>query len=135
MRVTDEAIKCTRCGSKDLYKLRDSDIKIPVVDSSATTHRKKYKDVKVAGEKDVRPKDNAKTSGITKKAYKKVEIVEQPEVMEQFCDELKKQTGLWLTFGKDFRGNGKHFVRMNVATSFANVVDGCNRLKEFLSKK
>jgi len=53
---------------------------------------------------------------------------------EQFCDELKKEEGLWLTSGKDFRGNGQYFVRMNLATSFDNVVDGCNRLLKFLNK-
>jgi len=54
---------------------------------------------------------------------------------EEFCNKLKKATGLWLTSGKDFRGNGLYFVRMNVATSYDNVVDGCNRLKRFLKQK
>ena len=54
---------------------------------------------------------------------------------EEFCNRLKTEGGLWLTHGKDFLGDGKYFVRMNVATSFDNVVEGCNRLKAFLDKK
>ena len=51
---------------------------------------------------------------------------------KEFAEDLKKKTGLWLTCGLGFRGNGKHFVRMNVATSYKNVVDGCNRLKKYI---
>ena len=49
-----------------------------------------------------------------------------------FCEELKKETGLWLTPGMGFHGDGRYCVRMNVATSFANVKDGCDRLLSFL---
>ena len=51
---------------------------------------------------------------------------------KEFAEDLKKKTGLWLTCGLGFRGNGKYFVRMNVATSYKNVVDGCNRLKKYI---
>ena len=49
-----------------------------------------------------------------------------------FCEQLKKETGLWLTPGMGFHGDGRYCVRMNVATSFDNVKDGCNRLLSFL---
>ena len=52
-----------------------------------------------------------------------------------FREEMKKEMGLWLTSGEDFRGNGRYFVRMNLATSYRNVVEGCRRLKAFLDKK
>lgn len=64
-----------------------------------------------------------------------IDLHEYTSDSEKFCDELKKDVGLWLSSGKDFYGNGQYFVRMNVATSFDNVVDGCNRLKAFLRKK
>ena len=64
-----------------------------------------------------------------------IDLSEYTDDSEKFCDELKKEVGLWLSSGKDFYGNGQYFVRMNVATSFDNVVDGCNRLLKFISKK
>lgn len=51
-----------------------------------------------------------------------------------FCGQLKKETGLWLTPGMGFHGDGRYCVRMNVATSFDNVKDGCDRLLTFLKK-
>ena len=64
-----------------------------------------------------------------------IDLSKYTDDSEKFCDELKKEVGLWLSPGKDFYGNGQYFVRMNVATSFDNVVDGCNRLLKFISKK
>ena len=53
---------------------------------------------------------------------------------EEFCKRLKEETGLWLSAGKDFHGNGQYFARMNVATSYSNVVDGCSRLISYINK-
>ena len=64
-----------------------------------------------------------------------IDLSKYTDDSEKFCDDLKKEVGLWLSSGKDFYGNGQYFVRMNVATSFDNVVDGCNRLLKFISKK
>ena len=63
-----------------------------------------------------------------------IDISKYSDDSEKFCDELKAKTGLWLSHGKQFRGDGLTFVRMNIATSFANVIDGCNRLKSFIEK-
>ena len=51
---------------------------------------------------------------------------------KEFADKLKADTGLWLSNGKDFLGNGQYFVRMNVATSLDNVKEGCKRLLNYL---
>ena len=64
-----------------------------------------------------------------------IDLSKYTDDSEKFCDELKKDGGLWLTSGKDFYGNGRYFVRMNLATSYDNVVEGCSRLKAFLNKK
>ena len=54
---------------------------------------------------------------------------------KEFADKLKADTGLWLSNGKDFLGNGQYFVRMNVATSLDNVKEGCKRLLNYLKSK
>jgi len=43
------------------------------------------------------------------------------------CDFLRRTTGLWITAGTQYRGNGSHFVRVNIATQRANVADGMER--------
>lgn len=49
-----------------------------------------------------------------------------------FMEELKKQTGLWVSPGTQFKGNGRYFLRINVATSLDNVKDACLRLEKFI---
>ena len=51
-----------------------------------------------------------------------------------FVNKLKAATGLFISEGIIYGNNGDAYVRMNVATSLANVKDGLNRLKNFLSK-
>lgn len=51
---------------------------------------------------------------------------------DSFVEELKEETGLWLSTGAPFKGDGNHFVRINFATSRNNVREGFNRLKSFL---
>ena len=51
-----------------------------------------------------------------------------------FCENLKKETGLWVAPGSQFRGNGSKFMRINLATSFNNVKDACLRLESFIKK-
>lgn len=53
---------------------------------------------------------------------------------DSFVKELKEKTGLHLASGLAYGIEGKTFVRINVATSFANVKDCCNRLKAFINK-
>ncbi len=45
-------------------------------------------------------------------------------------DFIRKETGLFLSDGEEYRGNGLLFLRMNIATQFERVKDGMNRLKK-----
>lgn len=49
---------------------------------------------------------------------------------EQLCDFLRRQTGLMLSSGTQFRGNGHLFLRMNVACPKSILMDGIERLKQ-----
>ena len=42
---------------------------------------------------------------------------------------IRKETGLWVSAGEVYGGNGEHFLRINIATTSANVMDGMDRLK------
>lgn len=53
---------------------------------------------------------------------------------EVFVKELRKETGLFVSPGKQFGSGGEGFIRINIATSLANVKDACDRLKKFLRK-
>ena len=46
-----------------------------------------------------------------------------------FCDKLRKSTGLYLSDGAEYGACGSSFVRMNLATQRERVVDGLKRLK------
>ena len=52
-----------------------------------------------------------------------------------FVDELRKQTGLILSPGKQFGDGGEYFLRMNIATSLEKVKDAMNRLKTYVGSK
>ena len=52
-----------------------------------------------------------------------------------FVDELRKQTGLILSPGKQFGDGGEYFLRMNIATSLEKVKDAMNRLKAYVDSK
>lgn len=54
---------------------------------------------------------------------------------ESFAKELRKETGLFISEGKQYGASSNYFIRMNIATSLSNVKDGLNRLKSFLSNK
>lgn len=47
----------------------------------------------------------------------------------QLCDFLRKEKGLYLCSGSQYRGNGKEFLRMNIACPGIRLEDGLNRLK------
>ena len=54
---------------------------------------------------------------------------------ERFVKELREETGLFLAEGIHYGDNGDPFIRMNVATSLANVKDAMNRLEKYLKDK
>ncbi len=45
------------------------------------------------------------------------------------ANHIRKQTGLWLTAGKQYRGDGAHFLRLNIACPRERLRDGLQRLK------
>lgn len=51
-----------------------------------------------------------------------------------FSEFLRKETGLFLSAGSIYGGNGRQFVRMNVACPKSMVQDGLERLKEGVQK-
>ena len=55
---------------------------------------------------------------------------------DKLCEFLRKQTGLILSAGSIFRGNGKTFVRLNTACNREKLEDGLNRfvtgVKEYI---
>ena len=52
-----------------------------------------------------------------------------------FVAELKKKTGLILSPGTQFGDGGTYYLRMNIATSLANVKDAMNRLEYYINSK
>ena len=52
----------------------------------------------------------------------------------KFVNDLRKETGLFVSPGKPFGSGGEGFIRVNVATSLDNVKDACERLKKFIEK-
>ncbi len=51
---------------------------------------------------------------------------------EKLCDHLRADAGLWITAGGQYRGNGKSFVRINMACPRARLADGLERLERGL---
>ena len=52
-----------------------------------------------------------------------------------FVAELRKKTGLILSPGTQFGDGGTYYLRMNIATSLANVKDAMNRLENYINSK
>ena len=52
-----------------------------------------------------------------------------------FVAELRKKTGLILSPGAQFGDGGAYYLRMNIATSLANVKDAMNRLENYINSK
>ncbi|MCH5152629.1 MAG: pyridoxal phosphate-dependent aminotransferase [Clostridiales bacterium] len=48
---------------------------------------------------------------------------------EALCDFIREQTGLYLNCGTKYRGNGRFFIRLNVACPKKTLLDGLKRLK------
>ena len=53
---------------------------------------------------------------------------------EKLCNYIREQTGLYLNCGSKYRGNGRYFIRLNVACPRKTLLDGLNRLKEGIEK-
>ena len=53
---------------------------------------------------------------------------------ERLADFIREQTGLFLSCGTKYRGNGRYFLRLNVACPSATLKDGLARLKTGIEK-
>ena len=49
-----------------------------------------------------------------------------------FVNDMRDKVGLIVNDGCNFGEGGNGFFRMNVGTSYQNVIDGCNRLKRYI---
>lgn len=49
---------------------------------------------------------------------------------KRLCHQIQDRTGLWLSAGSDFHGNGNRFLRMNIACQRARLEDGLSRFKK-----
>lgn len=54
------------------------------------------------------------------------------EDVSGLCSFIREKTGLYLSHGSQYRGNGSQFIRMNVACPSSRVQDGLKRLKRAL---
>lgn len=61
-----------------------------------------------------------------------LDISNYSEDSEAFSETLKEETGIWVSNGAQFKGNGNKFIRLNVATSLENVKIFCDKFKQFL---
>ncbi len=51
---------------------------------------------------------------------------------EEFANDLREKTGLWINDGKEYGKGGECFVRINLATQRALIKDGLDRLKSYV---
>lgn len=58
-----------------------------------------------------------------------IDISEVADDSVDFCEKLRAATGLYLSDGAEYGESGRRFVRMNLATQRARVLDGLERLK------
>lgn len=56
------------------------------------------------------------------------------EDADPLCAFLRERTGLILSAGSEYRGNGKRFLRMNLACPRSVLADGLNRLKRGITQ-
>ena len=49
---------------------------------------------------------------------------------ESLCEFIRERTGLYLNCGTKYRGNGRYFIRLNVACPKSTLLDGLNRLSK-----
>lgn len=58
-----------------------------------------------------------------------IDISSIAEDSVDFCEKLRRTTGLYLCDGAEYGEQGRSFVRMNLATQRSRVLDGLDRLK------
>ena len=48
---------------------------------------------------------------------------------DELAEHIRRTTGLYLTAGGQYRGNGRYFLRMNTACQRKTLIDGLERLR------
>ena len=48
----------------------------------------------------------------------------------QLADFIRQKTGLYLSAGEQYRGNGRYFLRLNAACPRSVLLDGLERLRQ-----
>ena len=61
-----------------------------------------------------------------------VDISKVSNNSEAFMVHMRRQTGLFVSSGKQFGSGGEGHIRINLATSLENVKDACKRLKQYI---
>lgn len=61
-----------------------------------------------------------------------VDVSAYTENSEAFAKDLREKTGLYVSDGVEYGEGGERFIRMNLATQRANVIDGLSRLKSYV---
>ena len=61
-----------------------------------------------------------------------IDCREYTNASDCLCSRIRELTGLFLSKGTAYGGDGRYFVRMNIACPKANVIDAMNRLKSAL---
>lgn len=61
-----------------------------------------------------------------------VDVAAYTENSEAFAKDLREKTGLYVSDGVEYGEGGERFIRMNLATQRANVIDGLSRLKSYV---
>lgn len=56
-------------------------------------------------------------------------VLKEGEDSTVFCTWLREKTGLYVSAGAQYGGNGSKFLRMNLATQRSRIIDGLDRLK------
>ena len=54
------------------------------------------------------------------------------ESSDVFAKKLREKTGLFVSDGLQFGGDGANYIRMNIATNLETVKEGMKRLADFL---
>ena len=62
-----------------------------------------------------------------------VDISKVSNNSQSFTLHMKRQTGLFVSGGSQFGSGGEGHIRINLATSLANVKDACERLKTYIN--
>lgn len=52
---------------------------------------------------------------------------------KEFVDRVKKKTGLIVAPGINYGKSAEGYIRLNIASSRKNIIDACNRLKNYIS--